>query len=168
MTKGTVRQTPCTVLYHGWNITIPWLPNGMSHSSDVEQSMDLKSSSSCPKMSANDVVVVSPLVYGRDTVSNLSGENESERKLPLMKLRLDDWSTGWLIARGYSMVLTDRSQFVESRLVDRCSQEERMDGTLLGGTGRAGGGGGGSMLKLYRLAALRCLVWHEAAYWLAD
>ena len=62
--------------------------------------MDLTSSSSCPKMSANDVVVVSPLVYGRDTVSNLSGENEPERKLPLMKLRLDDWSIGWLIARG--------------------------------------------------------------------
>ena len=63
------------------------------------------------------------------------------------------------------MVLTDRSRFIESRLVDKCSQEERKDGTLLGGTGRGWGGGvGGSMLKLCRLVELGCIVWHEAAY----
>ena len=87
-------MTPCTVLYHGLNSTVPCLPNGMSHGSDVEHPTDLTSSSSCPRKSVNDVVVVSPLVYGRDTASNLSGECTSERKLPLMKLRLDDWSTG--------------------------------------------------------------------------
>ena len=41
------------------------------------------------------------------------------------------------------MVPTDRSRFIESRLVDKCSHDARMDGTLMGGTGRGGGGGGG-------------------------
>ena len=181
-------QTPCThiLLYHGRNITVPCLPNGVSHGSDVEYPMDLTSSSSSPRKSANDVVSVSPLVYGRDTVSNQSGENESERNLPLMKLRLDDWSTGWLIARGYSMVLTDRSRFVESRLVDKCSQEERKNGRHPSGrygTGWGWRGGGvdaetvsfgrtwmsrlaqsGLLTVVCRLAVFCCCCWQWCSF----